>query len=82
MAPHLPPPASYVPFGLDSGSPLHAGATHGDLTRPQAIAELGGDGDETSTQAPSSTRFGVHEGLHEAVELIQGIDGTNQLQGR
>lgn len=77
-----PPAPPHVPSGCGSGSPLHASATHGDLTRPQAIAELRGDRDETSTQASSSTRFGVHEGLHEAVELIQGIDGTYQLQGR
>lgn len=62
-------------------SPLHACAAHGDLASPQAVAELGGDGDEAGTQAPSSTRLGVDAGLHEAAELVQGVDGADQLRG-
>lgn len=35
--------------GHAQGAPLHASATHGDLTRPQTVAELRGDGDEAGT---------------------------------
>lgn len=62
-------------------APLHAGGAHGDLAGPQAVAELGGDGDEAGAQAPGSTRLGVDQGLHEAAELVQGVDGANQLRG-
>lgn len=81
VSPNFPEPMQprCVPPSLGPGSPLHAGTTHGDLTRPQAVAELSGDGDETGAKAPSRAGFGVHGGLHEAVELIQGIDGTYQL---
>lgn len=67
--------------GPAPSSPLHARATHGDLASPQAVAELRGDGDEASTQAPGGTRLGVDEGLHETTELVQGVDGTDQLWG-
>lgn len=61
-------------------SPLHARAAHGDLASPQAVAELGGDGDEAGAQARTSARFRVDEGLHEAAELVQGVDGAYQLR--
>ena len=72
---HAPPPC------CDSRAPLHARVAHGDLAGPQAVAELGGDGDEAGAQAPGGTRLGVDEGLHEAAELVQGVDGANQLRG-
>lgn len=75
------PPGHAPPAPCDSSAPLHASAAHGDLAGPQAVAELGGDGDEAGAQAPGSTRLGVDEGLHEAAEFVQGVDGANQLRG-
>lgn len=74
--------AVYNSVGVVPGWPLHACATHGDVAGPQAVTQLRGH-----TQHADSWRVGlgnrphVDVRLHQSTEVIQCVEGSQQLWG-
>ena len=72
---------------MPTHSPVNAAVAHDDVRGSETGAELGGHGEQPHSGGPAG---GVLTGggaatadktLHQAVELLQSIEGTHQLGG-
>lgn len=56
---------------------MHAGATHGDVTGSQAVAQLRGHTQHADTRWVALGAWAhIHVGLHESAEVIQCVKGS------
>lgn len=60
---------------------MHAGATHGDVTGSQAVTQLRGHTQHADTRWVALGAWArIDVGLHESAKVIQGVQGSQQLQ--
>lgn len=72
----------YNNVGVVPGWPLHACTTHGDVAGSQAVAQLRGHTQHTDTRGVAlGVRAHVDVGLHESTEVVQRVQGSQQLWG-